>query len=55
MLICNVGGVDDLEWEQLEYFQTLARMRHVTKAAHSLSITQHSLRFHAQSPDSKTM
>ncbi|TWG74347.1 Transcriptional regulator [Bacillus subtilis J27] len=37
-----------MEWEQLEYFQTLARMQHVTKAAKSLSITQP--RFHALSP-----
>ncbi|MEC1681558.1 LysR family transcriptional regulator [Bacillus mojavensis] len=32
-----------MEWEQLEYFQTLAQMQHVTKAAHSLSITQPAL------------
>ncbi|AGE65677.1 LysR family transcriptional regulator [Bacillus subtilis] len=32
-----------MEWEQLEYFQTLARMQHVTKAAKSLSITQPAL------------
>lgn len=32
-----------MEWEQLEYFQTLARMQHVTKAAQALSITQPAL------------
>lgn len=32
-----------MEWEQLEYFQTLARIQHVTKAAKSLSITQPAL------------
>lgn len=32
-----------MEWEQLEYFQTLAQMQHVTKAAKSLSITQPAL------------
>lgn len=32
-----------MEWEQLEYFQTLARMQHVTKVAKSLSITQPAL------------
>ncbi|MED2946262.1 LysR family transcriptional regulator [Bacillus subtilis] len=32
-----------MEWEQLEYFQTLARVQHVTKAAKSLSITQPAL------------
>lgn len=32
-----------MEWEQLEYFQTLAWMQHVTKAAKSLSITQPAL------------
>ncbi|MCY8721445.1 LysR family transcriptional regulator [Bacillus sp. S10C12M] len=32
-----------MEWEQLEYFQTLARIQHVTKAAEMLSITQPAL------------
>ncbi|MED3728975.1 LysR family transcriptional regulator [Priestia filamentosa] len=32
-----------MEWEQLEYFQTLARIQHVTKAAEILSITQPAL------------
>ncbi|MFP7494376.1 LysR family transcriptional regulator [Terribacillus saccharophilus] len=32
-----------MEWEQLEYFQTLAREQHVTKAAQILSITQPAL------------
>ncbi|MCV3200725.1 MULTISPECIES: LysR family transcriptional regulator [Bacillus amyloliquefaciens group] len=32
-----------MEWEQLEYFQTLARIQHVTKAAEKLSITQPAL------------
>ncbi|MGX4766719.1 LysR family transcriptional regulator [Bacillus mojavensis] len=32
-----------MEWEQLEYFQTLARIQHVTKAAETLSITQPAL------------
>ncbi|MBU8612139.1 MULTISPECIES: LysR family transcriptional regulator [Bacillus] len=32
-----------MEWEQLEYFQTLARIQHVTKTAETLSITQPAL------------
>ncbi|MCY7831606.1 LysR family transcriptional regulator [Bacillus spizizenii] len=32
-----------MEWKQLEYFQTLAQMQHVMKAAKSLSITQPAL------------
>ncbi|UNL83743.1 LysR family transcriptional regulator [Priestia koreensis] len=32
-----------MEWEQLEYFQTLARMEHMTKAADVLSISQPAL------------
>ncbi|PAD39799.1 LysR family transcriptional regulator [Terribacillus sp. 7520-G] len=32
-----------MEWEQLEYFQTLAREQHVTRAAQILSITQPAL------------
>ncbi|MEC1735822.1 LysR family transcriptional regulator [Bacillus mojavensis] len=32
-----------MEWEQLEYFQTLARIQHVTKAAETLSLTQPAL------------
>ena len=32
-----------MEWQQLEYFQTLARIQHVTHAAESLSITQPAL------------
>ncbi|MFS0562075.1 LysR family transcriptional regulator [Terribacillus sp. 179-K 1B1 HS] len=32
-----------MEWEQLEYFQTLAREQHVTRAAQLLSITQPAL------------
>ncbi|KKI90705.1 LysR family transcriptional regulator [Bacillus sp. SA1-12] len=32
-----------MEWQQFEYFQTLARMQHVTHAAETLSITQSAL------------
>ncbi|MEV9650802.1 LysR family transcriptional regulator [Bacillus sp. S2(2019)] len=32
-----------MEWEQLEYFQTLAKLEHVTKAAVELSISQPAL------------
>ncbi|MFE4145118.1 LysR family transcriptional regulator [Peribacillus sp. YIM B13472] len=32
-----------MEWQQFEYFQTLARMQHVTRAAEALSITQSAL------------
>lgn len=32
-----------MEWQQLEYFQTLARMQHVTRAAESLSLSQPAL------------
>ncbi|GMA65592.1 LysR family transcriptional regulator (plasmid) [Alicyclobacillus fastidiosus] len=32
-----------MEWQQLEYFQTLARLQHVTRAAETLSITQPAL------------
>ncbi|MFN2746750.1 MULTISPECIES: LysR family transcriptional regulator [Bacillus] len=32
-----------MEWEQLEYFQALARIQHVTKAAECLSISQPAL------------
>ncbi len=32
-----------MEWEQLEYFQTLAREQHVTRAAQIISITQPAL------------
>ncbi|KIL41282.1 LysR family transcriptional regulator [Gordoniibacillus kamchatkensis] len=32
-----------MEWQQLEYFQTLARMQHVTHAAESLCISQPAL------------
>lgn len=32
-----------MEWQQLEYFQTLARIQHVTRAAESLCISQPAL------------
>lgn len=32
-----------MEWQQLEYFQTLARMQHVTRAAETLSLSQPAL------------
>ncbi|KAB2334907.1 LysR family transcriptional regulator [Cytobacillus depressus] len=32
-----------MEWQQFEYFQTLARMQHVTHAAETLSISQSAL------------
>ncbi|WP_028403254.1 LysR family transcriptional regulator [Ectobacillus panaciterrae] len=32
-----------MEWQQFEYFQTLARMQHVTRAAEALSISQSAL------------
>jgi DNA-binding transcriptional LysR family regulator len=32
-----------MEWQQLEYFQTLARIQHVTRAAESLSLSQPAL------------
>lgn len=32
-----------MEWQQLEYFQTLARMQHVTRAAEALLISQPAL------------
>lgn len=32
-----------VEWQQFEYFQTLARMQHVTQAAEALSISQPAL------------
>jgi DNA-binding transcriptional LysR family regulator len=32
-----------MEWQQLEYFQTLARMQHMTRAAETLSISQPAL------------
>lgn len=32
-----------MEWQQFEYFQTLARMQHVTRAAEELSISQSAL------------
>jgi DNA-binding transcriptional LysR family regulator len=32
-----------MEWQQLEYFQTLARLQHVTHAAESLSLSQSAL------------
>ncbi len=32
-----------MEWQQLEYFQTLAHIQHVTRAAESLCITQPAL------------
>ncbi|HZG17275.1 MAG TPA: LysR family transcriptional regulator [Candidatus Bathyarchaeia archaeon] len=32
-----------MEWQQLEYFQTLARLQHVTRAAEFLSISQPAL------------
>ncbi|HJV46661.1 MAG TPA: LysR family transcriptional regulator [Bacillota bacterium] len=32
-----------MEWQQLEYFQTLARLQHVTQAAESLSLSQPAL------------
>jgi DNA-binding transcriptional LysR family regulator len=32
-----------MEWQQLEYFQTLARLQHVTRAAESLSLSQSAL------------
>lgn len=32
-----------MEWQQLEYFQTLARMEHVTRAAEALSLSQPAL------------
>lgn len=32
-----------MEWQQFEYFQTLARMEHVTRAAEALSISQPAL------------
>ncbi|MGF7031664.1 DNA-binding transcriptional LysR family regulator [Paenibacillus mucilaginosus] len=32
-----------MEWQQLEYFQTLARMQHVTRAAEALSLSQPAL------------
>lgn len=32
-----------MEWQQLEYFQTLARVQHVTRAAESVCITQPAL------------
>ncbi|MBY0054371.1 LysR family transcriptional regulator [Brevibacillus agri] len=32
-----------MEWQQLEYFQTLARMQHVTRAAEAMSLSQPAL------------
>lgn len=32
-----------MEWQQLEYFQTLARIQHVTRAAETLSLSQPAL------------
>ncbi|MBP1932763.1 LysR family transcriptional regulator [Ammoniphilus resinae] len=32
-----------MEWQQLEYFKTLARLQHVTRAAETLSISQSAL------------
>lgn len=32
-----------MEWQQLEYFQTLARIQHVTRAAEALSLSQPAL------------
>lgn len=32
-----------MEWQQLEYFQTLASLQHVTRAAESLSLSQPAL------------
>ncbi|MED4584952.1 LysR family transcriptional regulator [Brevibacillus choshinensis] len=32
-----------MEWQQLEYFQTLARIQHVTRAAESMSLSQPAL------------
>lgn len=32
-----------MEWQQLEYFQTLARMQHMTRAAETLSLSQPAL------------
>lgn len=46
MFTCNnytEGEEIIMEWEQLEYFQTLARVQHVTKAAEMLSISQPAL------------
>ncbi len=46
MFTCNDYTEGDeilMEWEQLEYFQTLARVQHVTKAAEILSISQPAL------------
>ncbi len=46
MFTCNdltEEGEISMEWEQLEYFQTLARVQHVTKAAEILSISQPAL------------
>ncbi len=34
---------NEVEWQQFEYFQTLARLQHMTKAAKELSITQPAL------------
>lgn len=36
-------GVMGLEWQQLEYFQMLAKIQHMTKAAEKLSISQPAL------------
>lgn len=32
-----------MEWQQLEYFQTLARIQHVTRAAEAMSLSQPAL------------
>lgn len=32
-----------MEWQQFEYFKTLAQMQHVTRASEALSITQPAL------------
>lgn len=37
------GDVPQLEWQQLEYFQTVARVQHMTRAAEILSISQPAL------------
>lgn len=38
-----IKGENQMEWQQLEYFQVLARIQHMTKAAEQLSISQPAL------------
>jgi Transcriptional regulator len=45
--LCHVGrhllGVIYMEWQQIEYFQKVAELQHMTKAAEALSISQPAL------------